>query len=223
MGADPGDVGVTMATAREVRVPDGVTTCVRRIHALFQETLGNDAVEDLVSFRLTVSPSTNPALAPKLVEAYEGNRLIGAVLGVYLRRVNGGIVLYAGVREPFRRQGLYTEMRKCLLFELDTQRPQPVWGSCSSEVEDRLVGCTSEVPRRVGSVSSRRWTTFSPPSRVCRDGGWTSWSCLRLQARRRLSKSCPAIVRELFTSVYRITEPEDDPDFRHVVDSIGTS
>ena len=82
MGAVPGDVGVTMATARDIRVPDGGSESVRRIHALFEETLGNDAVEDLDSFRLTVSPSTNPALAPKFVEAYDGDRLIGAMLGV---------------------------------------------------------------------------------------------------------------------------------------------
>ena len=73
MGAVSGDVGVTMATARDIRVPDGGSESVRRIHALFEETLGNDAVEDLDSFRLTVvSPSTNPSLAPKLVEAYDG-------------------------------------------------------------------------------------------------------------------------------------------------------
>ena len=138
---------MTMATARDIRVPDGGSESVRRIHALFQETLGNDAVEDLVSFRLTVSPSTNPALAPKLVEAYEGNRLIGAVLGVYLRRVNGGMVLYAGVREPYRRQGLYTEMRNTLLSALAAESPTGL-AFVLGEVEDGLA--PSEVSRRVG-------------------------------------------------------------------------
>ena len=41
---------MTMATARDIRVPDGGSESVRRIHALFEETLGNDAVEDLDSF-----------------------------------------------------------------------------------------------------------------------------------------------------------------------------
>ena len=220
MGAVPGDVGVTMATAREVRVPDGGSESVRRIHALFQETLGNDAVEDLDSFRLTVSPSTNPSLAPKLVEAYEGGRLIGAMLGVYLHRVNGGIVLYAGVREPYRRQGLYTEMRKCLLSSLPRSR-RPDWRSCSAKSRTavgsfgsistsggRFIAPLDYVQPAVQGLSRRRLDLVVVP---------------QVASKAEIIEILPIIVRELFTSVYRITEPEDDPDFRHVVDSIGTS
>ena len=220
MGAVPGDVGVTMATARDIRVPDGGSESVRRIHALFQETLGNDAVEDLVSFRLTVSPSTNPALAPKLVEAYEGNRLIGAVLGVYLRRVNGGMVLYAGVREPFRRQGLYTEMRRALLSELAAESPTGL-AFVLSEVEDgswllrkyldewgAFIAPLDYVQPAVQGLSRRRLHLVVVP---------------QVASKAEIIEVLPTIVRELFTSVYRIAEPEDNPDFRHVVDSIGTS
>ena len=220
MGAVSGDVGVTMATAREVRVPDGGSESVRRIHALFQETLGTDTVEDLVSFRLTVSPSTNPALAPKLVEAYEGNRLIGAVLGVYLRRVNGGMVLYAGVREPFRRQGLYTEMRRALLSELAAESPTGL-AFVLSEVDD-------------GSWLLRKyldeWGAFiAPLDYVQPDVQGLSRRRLHLvvvpqvASKAEIIEILPIIVREVFTSVYRIAAPEDDPDFRHIVDSIGTS
>ena len=220
MGADPGDVGVTMATAREVRVPDVGRESVRRIHALLQETLGKDVVEDFASFRLTVSPSTNPSLAPKLVEAYGGGRLIGAMLGVYLHRVNGGMILYAGVREPFRRQGLYTEMRRALLSELAAESPTGL-AFVLSEVED-------------GSWLHRRyldeWRAFvAPLDYVQPDVQGLSRRRLDLvvvpqvASKAEIIEILPIIVREVFTSVYRITEPEDDPDFRHVVDSIGTS
>ena len=57
------------------------------------------------------------------------------MLGVYLRRVNGGMILYAGVREAYRRQGLYTEMRGALLGGLDEQSPTGL-GFVLSEVED---------------------------------------------------------------------------------------
>ena len=220
MGAVSGDVGVTMATARDIRVPDGGSESVRRIHALFQETLGNDAVEDLDSFRLTVSPSTNPALAPKLVEAYDGNRLIGAMLGVYLRRVNGGIVLYAGVMEPFRRQGLYTEMRSSLLSKLAAESPTGL-AFVLSEVDDgswllrkyldewgAFVAPLDYVQPAVQGLSRRRLDLVVVP---------------QVASKAEIIEILPIIVREVFTSVYRITEPEDDPDFRHIVDSIGTS
>ena len=75
----------------------------------------------------------------------------------------------------------------------------------------------------MGGVSSRRWTTFSLPFRACRDGVWTSSSCHRLRGKAETIEVLPTIVRELFTSVYRVAAPEDNPDFRHVVDSIGTS
>ena len=220
MGAVSGDVGVTMATARDIRVPDGGSESVRRIHALFEETLGNDAVEDLDSFRLTVSPSTNPSLAPKLVEAYEGGRLIGAMLGVYLHRVNGGMILYAGVREPFRRQGLYTEMRRALLSELAAESPTGL-AFVLSEVEDgswlhrryldewrAFVAPLDYVQPAVQGLSRRRLHLVVVP---------------QVASKAEIIEILPIIVREVFTSVYRITEPEDDPDFRHVVDSIGTS
>ncbi len=220
MGAVSGDVGVTIATARDIRVPDGGSESVRRIHALFEETLGNDAVEDLDSFRLTVSPSTNPALAPKLVEAYEGGRLIGAMLGVYLHRVNGGMVLYSGVREPFRRQGLYTEMRRALLSELAAESPTGL-AFVLSEVDDgswllrkyldewgAFIAPLDYVQPDVQGLSRRRLDLVVVP---------------QVASKAEIIEILPIIVREVFTSVYRITEPEDDPDFRHVVDSIGTS
>ena len=211
---------MTMATARDIRVPDGGSESVRRIHALFEETLGNDAVEDLDSFRLTVSPTTNPALAPKLVTAHEGGRLIGAMLGVSLRRVNGGMILYAGVREPFRQQGLYTEMRRSLLSELAAESPTGL-AFVLSEVDD-------------GSWLLRKyldeWGAFiAPLDYVQPDVQGLSRRRLHLvvvpqvPSNAEIIEILPIIVRELFTSVYRITEPEDDPDFRHVVDSIGTS
>ena len=211
---------MTMAAAREVRVPDGGSESVRRIHALFQETLGNDAVEDLDSFRLTASPSTNPALVPKLVTVHEGGRLIGAMLGLYLRRVNGGMVLYAGVRGPFRRQGLYSEMRTRLLSELSAESPTGL-GFVLSEVED-------------GSWLQRRyldeWGAFGAPLDYVQPAvqGLTRRPLSlvvvpQADTRSEIIHALPAIVGEVFTGVYRISEPDDDPDFRHIMDSIGMS
>ena len=211
---------MTMATARDIRVPDGGSESVRRIHALFEETLGNDAVEDLDSFRLTVSPSTNPSHAPKLVEAYEGGRLIGSMLGVYLRRVNGGIVLYAGVREPFRRQGLYTEMRRALLSELAAESPTGL-AFVLSEVEDgswlhrryldewgAFIAPLDYVQPAVQGLSRRRLDLVVVPQAT---------------SKTEIVEALPAIVREVFTGVYGISEPENIPDFRLIMDSIGTS
>ena len=209
---------MTIATARDVRTHDGASESVRRAYELFVETIGPDGVEDLDSFRLTVSPFSGPAFVPKLVEAYEGERLVGAMLGGYLRRVNGGMILYAGVREAYRRQGLYTEMRDSLLSEIAAESPTGL-GFVLSEVENgswlyrkylgewgAFVAPLSYVQPAVQGLSRRKLDLMVVPQAA---------------GRAEITLSLPAIVREVFTGVYRISEPEDDPEFRHVIDSIG--
>ncbi len=211
---------MTTATARDVRLVDTTSESLVSVHELLVETIGADAVEDLDSFLHTVSSSSNSSLSPMLVEACDGHRLIGVTLGAYLRRVNGGMVLYAGVKEPFRRQGLYTEMRTRLLAKLAAESPTRL-GFVLSEVEDgswlhrmyledwgAFIAPLDYVQPAVQGLSRRRLDLVVLPQAADRE---------------EIIHSLPAIVREVFMSVYRISEPEDHPDFRHVVDSIGTS
>ena len=211
---------MTTVTTHDVRVHDGTSESVRRAHELFEETIGPDDVEDFYSFRLTVSRLATPAVVPKLIEAYDGSQLIGAMLGVYLRRVNGGMVLYAGVREPYRHQGLYTEMRNTLLAELAVESPTGL-GFVLSEVED-------------GSWLHRKylddWGGFDAPLDYVQPAA-QGLSRRRLDLmvvpqaadRTEIVECLPTILREVFTGVYRISEPEDAPDFRHIMDSLDGS
>ena len=41
-------------------------------------------------------------------------------------------------------------------------------------------------------------------------------------SREEIVEALPTIVREIYLSLYRISEPENHPDFRHIMDSIGT-
>ena len=184
------------------------------------ETIGPDGVEDLDSFRRTVSQLTDAALVPKIVEAFDGSQLIGAMLGVYLRRVNGGMILYAGVRESHRGQGLYTEMRTALLSGLATESPTGL-GFVLSEVED-------------GTWLQRKylddWGAFTAPLDYVQPAvQGLSRRSLNLMVVPQTAPieeiigALPDIVREVFTSVYRVSEPECKPDFLHIMDSMGTS
>ena len=208
------------ATAHEIRLVDTVGESLLKVHELFVETIGPDGVEDLDSFRRTVSPLTSLPLVPKIVEAYDGSQLIGAMLGVYLRRVNGGMVLYAGVREAYRRRGLYTEMRSALLGGLDEQSPTGL-GFVLSEVEG-------------GSWLHRKylddWGGFDAPLDYVQPAAQgLSRRPLSLVAvpqaanRAEIVECLSTILREVFTSVYRISEPEGDPDFLRIMDSIRVS
>ena len=209
---------MTVAAAREFRVPDGAPEAVSTVHDLFVETLGKDAVEDLASFCQTVSTHTGARVAPKLVATYEYGKLAGAMLGVYLRRVNGSMILYAGVREPFRRRGLYTEMRTTLLSELAKESPTgPAFLLSEQEegswlnakyLEDwgAFVAPLDYVQPAVQGLARRRLDLAVVPQAASRE---------------EIIEALPDIVHEVYTSVYRIAEPEDNGDFRRVMGSIG--
>lgn len=211
---------MTTVTTRDVRVHDGTSESVRPAHELFVETIGPDGVEDLNSFRHTVSSFTNPAVVPKLIEAYDSGRLIGAMLGVYLRRVNGGMVLYAGVREAYRRRGLYREMRNSLLSELAAESPTGL-EFVLSEVEE-------------GSWLHRKyvgeWGAFVAPLDYVQPAAQglsrrplSLVVAPRAADRTEIVECLSTILREVFTGVYRISEPEYNPDFRHIMDSLDGS
>ncbi len=211
---------MTVATARVIRAPDGAPEAVSTVHGLFVETLGEDAVEDLASFSVTVSPHTDPQVAPKLVTVFERGKPVGAMLGVYLRRVNGSMILYAGVREPFRRRGLYMKMRAALLSELSMESPTgPEF--LLSEQEDGswliakyldewggFVAPLDYVQPAVQGLARRRLALVVVPQAASREN---------------IIEALPNIVREVYTSVYRIAEPEDNGDLRRVTGSIGMS
>ncbi len=211
---------MTTATAREIRVPDGAPEALSTVHDLFVETLGVEAVEGHDSFRQTVSPDTDARVAPKLVATYEYGKLAGAMLGVYLRKVNGSMILYAGVREPFRRRGLYTEMRTALLSELSMESPTGPDFLLSEQEEDSwliakylvdwgaFVAPLDYVQPAVQGLARRRLDLVVVPQAASRE---------------KIVEALPNIVRELYTSVYRIAEPEDNGDFRRVMGSIGMS
>ena len=211
---------MTTTTALEIRLADSTGESLPKVHELFVETIGPDGVEDLDSFRRTVSPLTDTALVPKIVEAFDGSQLIGAMLGVYLRRVNGGMVLYAGVREAYRRRGLYMEMRNSLLRELAVESPTGL-GFVLSEVEK-------------GSWLHRKylddWGGFDAPLDYVQPAAQglsrrpLSLVVVPQAADRTETVEClSTILREVFTSVYRISEPEGNPDFLRIMDSIRRS
>lgn len=211
---------MTIATAREIRGPDGGRETVSTAHELFVETLGFDAVEDIASFRQTASSAANPQVTPKLVTTYEHGRLVGAMLGVYLRKLNGSIILYAGVKEPFRKQGLYTEMRSALLLELAKESPTGPEFLLSEQEEGSwlatkyldgwgaFIAPLDYVQPAVQGLTRRRLKLIVMPQEADRE---------------EIIEALPSIVREVYVSVYRIAEPEENADFRQMVASIGTT
>ena len=209
---------MTPSEGGEVRLLECTDQAVRQAYALFEETIGSGNVEDADSFRDTVSPHTDPAVAPKLVASFEAGRPIGAMLGAYLRRTNGCMILYAGVREPFRGRGVYTRMRKFLMRELASESETHP-GFVLSEVEDggwlhrkyldEWGGFTAPIDYAQPSVQglcSRRLRLVAAPMS---------------SSTQAIMGNLQPILRDVFTGIYRIPEPELDPCFRRAAASIG--
>lgn len=209
---------MTVSEYCDVRLLECADQSVPQAYMLLEETIGSENVEDADSFRSTVSPLTDPSVAPKLVASFVAERLIGAMLGVYLRKTNGCMILYAGVREPFRGQGVYTRMREFLMRELASESETHP-GFVMSEVEDggwlyrkyldEWGGFAAPIDYRQPSVQGlrkRRLRLVAVPMS---------------SSTQEILENLPSVLHDVFTGIYRIPDPELHPCFRHAAASLG--
>ena len=91
---------------------------VLQVYSLLQDAMGIESVEDLRSFRRTVSPRIDPSVLPRVVCAFSDDEIIGTVVGVALKRLHAGFIAYSAVKEDSRRYGIYATMRHELLRRL---------------------------------------------------------------------------------------------------------
>jgi hypothetical protein len=186
-------------------------------HRLLREALGDRNVEDLRSFRATVSPATDVHVVPMMLSASHGGRLQGIVLGVYLHRVKVGMVLYSAVSRPFRGRGAYTYMRSMLVDWLAEQAaPGPEYIISELDAGGRLgrkyirewgalvAPCDYETPAAQGIVPRRLDLLIQPMARRSPPTG----------------PELEAIVREVYGGVYRLESVERSAIFHRVVQSV---
>lgn len=210
---------MTTTTAEVVRLLNRSDELVREAHSIFKDALGPSNVEGAQSFRTTVSSSTDNTLVPKLVGAFDDDVLIGAMLGLYLRKLNAGMVLYAGVGKSFRNRGTYSKMREALLLEFAGESETPL-GFILSEIEP-----SHWLARKYGD----EWGGFIAPcdyvqpavQRLPRRG--LDLIVLPIgQSESEIVSDLPEVIYEIFRGVYRIAEPGRHHEFRRTVESVRT-
>ena len=84
-------------------------------YSLLQVAMGCDNVEDLRSFRQTISPLTDDRVLPRVILAFSDDEIIGLVVGATLKNLNAGFIAYSAVKEARRHRGIYTRMRSEVL------------------------------------------------------------------------------------------------------------
>ncbi len=185
---------------------------------MLQEAIGADCVEDTGSFFETVSTSRDDAVVPVLLVAHLRTRLAGAIAGVYLRNLNVGMVLYAGVPAEFRRQGVYAALRSTLMTSLQTAAGGRALDSVITELEPAHHLFEMYVERLDAFVAPIQYE--QPPVQGLRRRQLS----LVIQP---LNKRTPSsndelrnMVREIYRGVYRLPNAGKSSEFLRVVESM---
>ena len=205
-------------------VEEGDARRIREAYRVLQKVMGPGNVEDAVSFLATVSPSTDAAVLPRLVCALDRDRVQGVLLAAYLKDLNVGMVLYSAVTQRFRGQGVYSAMRGravSILNSIASNEHGGEMGYLLSEVvpgsrlAEEYVGrlgafvaqCDYEQPAVQGLKAKKMELVLLPIARH----------------RPPAADEIVAIVREIYSRVYRLPDPDQSPYLRRVVQSLGWS
>ena len=222
---DPRPAGLTF-----IEVDESDASLVGQTYALLQEALGAENVEDSASFRRTVSPLTDDAVVPRLVCAVHERRVLGAVVGTYLKNLNIGMVLYAAVSRPLRGRGIYSILRGQLTALLNGLASERYAGSRRSL--DRHAGIEYLVSEQEeGSALLRRyvneWGAFVARCRYEQPAtqGLVAKE-LKLVMQPMANRTRPtrddtiAIVREIYAHIYGLSNGALSARLRPVVESL---
>ena len=194
---------------------------VLEVHDLLLSSFPPGMVEDRESFLRSVSRTAEPGAVPTVVGALHGGEVVGAVVGAYLPRVNVGMVLYSAVERRARGGGLYGAMRARLAEALAadaTDAGRPGVDHIVSEVEQ-------DSPLYEMYVSE--WRSYTAPCDYWQpETQGLSARPLKLVLQPVMAEGPPAVsdmavlVREIYRTVYRLPEPEEDPNYRRVILSL---
>ena len=221
MAASHGD-GASRFEVHEVSESDAAR--LLQGHTLLREEMVPGEVERLDEFMKTVSSATAAAVVPTLVYATYQAEMIGFNVGLYLQDVNVGFIAYSAVRPHWRRLGVYTAMRSLLVAAMQREaagrshgqldyvvselgESSPLLRPYVNELNALLAPCAYEQPAVQGLTSRRLKLVMQPLGRR----GLPS------------TEGLLDIVREVYRSVYRISNVWDHPAYHRVAASLGSA
>ena len=211
-------------------------------YALLQEAIGVESVEDLGSFRSTVSSATDAAAIPKMVCATCAGHLVGFVVGTYLSNLGMGFIAYSGVRQQWRRRGVYTDMRHRIvdLFDKETGGVRPgtqragealgrAQGAPQGDQDGGLLYVISEQDEDsplYGAYLSKWGAVVASCAYEQPEVQGLRARDLKLVLQPVARRTAPgrdetlAIVREVYERIYRIQDVAANESFRRIVASL---
>lgn len=191
---------------------------VLEVYSLLQDAMGTDSVEDLRSFRRTVSPLTDPRVLPRVVVASTECEVIGVMVGATLKNVGAGFIAYSAVQEASRRRGIYVRMRSRVLKRFTE--------------DDGVEYVVSELDEGSWLFSKciRDWNGVALPGHYEQpQAQGLQAKALRLVAQPVNNGITPgpfetlALVREIYEQIYRIKDAEGNESYRRISASLTRS
>ena len=207
--------------ALEVREDD--PTLVEESHAFLKRNMGASGVEDMGSYRKTLSRTTDPLVVPVMVCGLVEGKVIAAAVGAYLVELNLGFVSYGAVEEAWRRRGVYTALRERLVERIRRRsvehgRPGPSYVVSEMDPGSFLLRRYAERGAYVKPGAYEQPAEQGLPNRRLK---------LVLQPVEAAGPPGPDetldIVRQVYARVYRIRDVDAHPVFVRAARSIRRS
>ena len=212
--SDSLDVELCQLTEKdEGRILEGYT--------LLRDAMGEHLVEDVESFRETVSTATDSAVVPKIVCALYRDEMIGIAIASYLRNLSMGFMCYGAVATEWRRQGIYSDVRGRLIDLLS----QETNGDGLQFVISELDGDS-----RLFRKYLHRWNALVLPCDYEQPAAQgLQITPLKLVAQPVDRRTSPdeeeviTIVNEIYGRIYRISNVAENDSYRRIVASMQRS
>ena len=201
-------------------VREGDLSLLEESHALLQRNMGAAGVEDIDSYRKSLSAEADPLVVPAMICGLVKGRVIGTAVGAYLVEPNLGFVAYGAVEEAWRGRGVYTVLRERLVegirrCSVEHGRSGPSYVVSEMDADSFLLRRYVERGAYVAEGGYEQPAEQGLPNRPMK---------LVLQPVEAVGPPGPDeardIVRQVYARLYRIRDVESHPVFIRVAQSI---
>ena len=205
----------------EFNIVDPIDTSrILEAHNLLVKSFPPGQVEDFPAFLQSTASAIDFEAVPVVLTASISGHLVGVIIGNYLSHINIGMILYAAVHTGSRRRGIYSAMRRQLIeiFKSKSEHagsPNPDF--IVSEVDPDGI---------VYKLYRQDWQAFVAPFdywQPATQGLSSRRMKLVLQPLQQNSQPnnhwLKNLISNIYTKIYRLSDPEGDPDYQRVIQS----
>lgn len=194
-------------------------TYVPVVHRLLQTSLGSESVEDMMSFKKSISRTTDPEVKPTIICALIQDKPIGVLVGSYLRELNMGFICYGAIDEEWRNNGIYSVMRSLMknLFieEAGTHELEFI----ISEMSKSSILYANHVTRKISFKAPGHYEQPGVQGLQAKPMKLIIQPVSRCELPRK--DELIKIINVIYNRIYRVTNVSDNISFKRIAKSLS--